>query len=106
MSKPVFILGGAQTDFARNAAREGIGLFELLHEAVTGALQRAEVDASQIDACHVGNFVGELFVGQGQLGGMFAAIDPALYGKPAARHEAACASGSIAGHGRDRGRAL
>lgn len=96
MSKPVFILGGAQTDFARNAAREGIGLFELLHEAVTGALQRAEVDASQIDACHVGNFVGELFVGQGQLGGMFAAIDPALYGKPAARHEAACASGSIA----------
>lgn len=96
MPTPIFILGGAQTDFARNAAREGIGLFELMREAVTEALQRAEVDASQIDACHVGNFVGELFVGQGQLGGMFAAIDPGLYGKPSARHEAACASGSIA----------
>ncbi len=96
MPAPIFILGGAQTDFARNAMREGAGLFELLNEAVSGALQQAQVDASQIEAAHVGNFVGELFVGQGQIGGMFAAIDPGLYGTPAARHEAACASGSIA----------
>jgi acetyl-CoA C-acetyltransferase len=96
MTKPVFILGGAQTDFARNAARAGEGLFELLRDAVQGALTDARLEAGQIDACHVGNFTGELFAGQGQLGGMFAAVDPALYGKPAGRHEAACASGSIA----------
>lgn len=96
MTKPVFILGGSQTDFARNAARAGEGLFELLRDAVQGALADARLEAGQIDACHVGNFTGELFAGQGQLGGMFAAVDPALYGKPAGRHEAACASGSIA----------
>jgi len=96
MAGPVFILGGSQTDFARNAARDGDGLFELMRDSVQAALADAQIDAGQVDACHVGNFTGELFTGQGQLGGMFAAIDPALYGKPAGRHEAACASGSIA----------
>ncbi len=96
MTKPVFILGGEQTDFARNASREGAGLFELLSEAVTGALQKSKVGAHEVEALHVGNFVGELFLGQGHLGGMFAAIDPGFYGTPAGRHEAACASGSIA----------
>ena len=36
-SSPVYILGGHQTDFARNAARAGDGLFELMREAVQGA---------------------------------------------------------------------
>jgi acetyl-CoA C-acetyltransferase len=94
--KPVYILGGSQTDFARHAVREGDGLFELMRDAVQSAFADAKIEAHQVDACHVGNFTGELFTGQGQLGGMFAAIDPALYGKPAGRHEAACASGSIA----------
>ncbi|MGY6534283.1 MAG: acetyl-CoA acetyltransferase [Pararhodobacter sp.] len=96
MPAPIYILGGSQTDFARNAARRGEGLYELMRDAVQDALADAKLEAGQIDACHVGNFTGELFAGQGQLGGMFAAIDPALYGKPAGRHEAACASGSIA----------
>lgn len=96
MTQAVYILGGAQTDFARNAARANEGLFELLRDAVQGALADTAIDASDIDTGHVGNFVGELFTGQGQLGGMLAAIDPALYGKPTGRHEAACASGSIA----------
>ncbi|RYX92201.1 MAG: thiolase domain-containing protein [Comamonadaceae bacterium] len=95
-STPVYILGGHQTDFASNAARAGQGLFELMREAVQGTLADAQIDAKDIEAGHVGNFVGELFTGQGQLGGMLAAIDPGLYGTPAARHEAACASGSIA----------
>lgn len=95
-SSPVYILGGHQTDFARNAAREGHGLFELMREAVLGALADADLAASDIESGHVGNFVGELFTGQGQLGGMLAAIDPAFHGMPAGRHEAACASGSIA----------
>ena len=95
-STPVYILGGQQTDFARNAARSGDGLFELMREAVQGALADARLDAREIESGHVGNFVGELFTGQGQLGGMLAAIDPGFEGTPAGRHEAACASGSIA----------
>lgn len=96
MTSSVYILGGDQTDFARNTAREGSGMFELLREAVLGAVAVARVESTEIESAHVGNFVGELFTGQGHLGGMFAAIDPALYGIPAARHEAACASGGIA----------
>lgn len=96
MTQAVYILGGAQTDFARHAARAGEGLFELLRDAVLGALADTAVDAGDIETGHVGNFVGELFTGQGQLGGMLAAVDPALYGRPTGRHEAACASGSIA----------
>ena len=92
----IYILGGDQTDFAANASRQGEGLFELLQQAVQGALHHAGVEAREVQAGHIGNFVGELFTGQGQLGGMFAAIDPAFYGMPAGRHEAACASGSIA----------
>ncbi len=95
-STPIYILGGHQTDFAANASRAGQGLFELMREAVQGTLADANIDARDIEAGHVGNFVGELFTGQGQLGGMLSAIDPGLYGTPAARHEAACASGSIA----------
>ncbi|VWX61720.1 Acetyl-CoA C-acetyltransferase [Burkholderiales bacterium 8X] len=93
---PVYILGGHQSDFARHAQREGDGLFELLRSSVLAALQDAKVEAREIDCCHVGNFIGELLQGQAHLGGMFAAIDPALDGKPSGRHEAACASGGIA----------
>ncbi|MCC5857139.1 MAG: acetyl-CoA acetyltransferase [Ectothiorhodospiraceae bacterium] len=96
MSNPVYVLGGHQTDFSRNTARSGEGIFELMRDAVQATLADAGLDAGAVDACHVGNFAGELFTGQGQLGGMFAAIDPGFYGTPAARHEAACASGSIA----------
>jgi len=92
----VFILGGAQTDFAVHHSRAGRGLYDLMAEAVRGALADAGVEPGEIEAGHVGNFTGELFAGQGHLGGMFAAIDPAFAGRPASRHEAACASGSMA----------
>ena len=49
-----------------------------------------------MEAVHVGNAFGQLFTGQGQLGAMPATVEPRLWGKPAARHEAACASGSVA----------
>lgn len=96
MSQPVYVLGGSQTDFALNAARQGLGIFELMRDAVMAALEDASLAPGDIQAGHVGNFVGELFTGQGQLGGMFEAIDPGFHGMPAGRHEAACASGSIA----------
>lgn len=92
----VTILGGHQTDFAENWASLGRTAFDALGEAVLGALDDARIDPEQVDAFEVGNFVGELFIGQGQLAGMVASIHPAFAAKPGARHEAACASGSVA----------
>ncbi|QHL91224.1 thiolase domain-containing protein [Sphingomonas changnyeongensis] len=96
MSREVFILGGAQTDFARNVTREGGGLFELIRDASEAAFAATGIAPEQVETVHIGNFVGELFAGQGQLGGFMGHVHPALAGVPAARHEAACASGSIA----------
>lgn len=91
-----FILGGAQSDFARHLAREGRELVDLAGELVDGALADAALDAADLGAIHVGNAFGELFTGQGHMGALPATARPALWGVPAARHEAACASGSIA----------
>jgi acetyl-CoA C-acetyltransferase len=96
MSHSVFILGGHQTDFARNAARENIGLAELTRETIEGALAACGLEVNAIESIHVGNAFGELFAGQAHLGAMPATVVPALAGIPASRHEAACASGSIA----------
>ncbi len=92
----VYVLGGAQTDFARCWSREGAGLFEMMSAATRDALADAGVEPADVEVAHVGNFTAELFRGQGHLGGMFASIDPALAQVPASRHEAACASGSMA----------
>ena len=89
------ILGGHCTDFARNAARDGKTIGDLMTEAVHGALADARIDARDIGVVHVGNFTAELFADQGQLGGLVAAL-PGFDGVPSARHEAACASGSVA----------
>lgn len=96
MSTDVFILGGHQTDYARNYAKEGLEVSDLVADTVAGTLAAAQVDPSAIETIHVGNAFGQLFNGQGQLGGMPATVEPALWGVPAARHEAACASGGIA----------
>jgi acetyl-CoA C-acetyltransferase len=93
---PVFFLGGAQTDFARNVAREGKELADLVREVTLGALADASLDASAIQSIHVGNAFGELFTGQAQMGALPATMIPELDGVPAARHEGACASGSLA----------
>lgn len=95
-SEDVFILGGAQTDFAANYDREGKGMFELFRDVAEAAFSATGIEPSEVETAHVGNFVGELFAGQGQLGGFFGHVHPDLAGVPAARHEAACASGSIA----------
>ncbi|OFE18090.1 acetyl-CoA acetyltransferase [Humibacillus sp. DSM 29435] len=92
----VWVLGGYQSDFARNLAREGRDVSDLTREVVDGTLGSAGLDGSQIDVVHVGNAFGQLFTGQGQLGAMPATVRPDLWGVPASRHEAACASGSIA----------
>ena len=96
MTQPVFFLGGAQSDFARNLAREKKELGDLVSEVTLGALEDASLDASAIESIHVGNAFGELFNGQAQMGALPATWIAALDGVPAARHEGACASGSLA----------
>jgi len=96
MTAPVFILGGAQSDFAANWTRADKSLFDLIAETTHAALADVDMDAAEIDAVHVGNFAGELFCGQGLLGGFMGHVDPGFEGKPTSRHEAACASGSMA----------
>ncbi len=93
---PTFVLGGHQTDFARNWQAEGLTFFEPMVETALGACEEARVDPAEVEAFEVGNFVGELFFGQGHLSGAMAAIHPGLAAKAGARHEAACASGSVA----------
>ncbi len=98
-SKPVFILGGYQTDFAVKYCREGRSVTDLLADTAAGALDACGVDAERIEAAHVGNFVSELYCGQSHLGGVLAEAVPGLRGLPISRHEAACASGSMAALG-------
>ncbi|MDX8360404.1 acetyl-CoA acetyltransferase [Cytobacillus sp. IB215316] len=92
----MYILGGYQTDFAKNWNRLDLAVFDMLKEAVEGALANADISPLEIDTAHIGNFAGELFNKQAQLGGLFAAIHPDFAGIPTSRHEAACASGSMA----------
>ena len=96
MNKEVFILGGAQTDFSRNIEREGGDIFSLFKDVSEAAFAATNIEPKEVETAHVGNFVGELFANQGQLGGFFGHVHPDLAGVPASRHEAACASGSIA----------
>lgn len=92
----VYVLGGWQSDFARNWAREGTDIAGAFAEALREGMAATGIEPGDIQTGHVGNFVADLFAGQGLLGGFFAQVHPALDGLPTARHEAACASGSIA----------
>ncbi|MDG1783279.1 MAG: thiolase domain-containing protein, partial [Porticoccaceae bacterium] len=96
MSVPIYVLGGSQTDFARNWAREGLSIYDMFRETLDQALHSTGINPDQIEVGHVGNFVGDLFTGQGLIGGFFAEAHPELSSIPTSRHEAACASGSIA----------
>lgn len=103
MSK-VYILGGAQTDFERNWKKEGKGMVALLKEAMADGLENAGLSFDDVKmlngenrvACFVGNFIAEKYVDQGHLGAFLTEVDPAFYGVPSARYEAACASSSVA----------
>jgi acetyl-CoA C-acetyltransferase len=92
----VWILGGYQSDFARNFTREGHDFADLTAEVVDNTLAAARVDATDIEVVHVANAFGEMFARQGHLGAMPASVNDGLWDTPASRHEAACASGSVA----------
>ena len=96
MTSDTWILGGYQSDFARNLTRESLDTSDLTKEVVEETLATAGVDPEQIESIHVGNAFGQLYTGQGHLGAMPATVVPELWGVPAMRHEAACASSSMA----------
>jgi len=92
----VYVLGGYQTDFARNWTKEKKHFSALMRESVLGALASCNIDPEEVESAHVGNFAAELYCMQGHLGAFFTEVHPAFSGLPTSRHEAACASGSIA----------
>lgn len=96
MAAPIYVLGGFQTDFARNWSKENKHIVALISEAVNGGFEETGIDASEVEVSHLGNFAAELYCMQGHLGSMVLEADPRLSGIPTSRHEAACASGSIA----------
>ena len=55
-----------------------------------------ELNSENRVACFVGNFIAEKYTDQGHLGAFLTEVDPAFYGVPSARYEAACASSSVA----------
>lgn len=104
MRKNVYIMGGAQTDFERNWTKEGKNMIALLKEAIEDGFKDAEFTYDELIelnkdnrvAAFVGNFIAEQYISQGHLGAFLTEVNPAFYGVPSARYEAACASSSVA----------
>ena len=104
MDNKVYVLGGAQTDFERNWSKEGKNVIAMLKEIVSDTLQEVKLNYEDIKrlnsenrvSCFVGNFIAEEYIQQGHLGALLTEVNPAFYGVPSARYEAACASGSVA----------
>jgi len=107
--KRVFVVGGACSAFTGRGAPGFVAkghpdfgrvknpsIEDHLREAIEGAFAETGVDPGLVDKGYVGNFLGELFVKQGQVGALLSRVCPALDGKPFARVEAACASGGVA----------
>ncbi len=96
MAEPVYVIGSARTDFARNLKREGKSLRDLIVEAGREAIEDAGILPGDVQAGVVGNFAAGLFTRQLHLGAMLTQIDESLRGIPTVHTEAACASGSVA----------
>ncbi|WP_280334768.1 acetyl-CoA acetyltransferase [Nocardia wallacei] len=97
MGMSVYVLGGGQTDFARRWANDSDRpVLAMLEEAVASALHDAAVTPEEVQCAHVANFNAERFAGQSHLGAMMCMLYPQWSQLPASRHEAACASGSVA----------
>ena len=104
MSNRVYILGGAQTDFERNWTKEGKNFIAMLKEAVADGFGEAGFTFDELTRLNkdnrvcafVGNFIAEQYISQGHLGAFLTEVHPAFYGVPSSRHEAACASSSVA----------
>ena len=108
-TQPVYVLGGAHTNFIGKfhpdfiwkkhpdyGKRQNPTLEQHLHSAVRQALENTDVEPALIDRGIVGNFVGELFANQGHLGAMMVGAHADLAHKAFHRVEGACASGGLA----------
>ena len=84
MAAPVYVLGGYQTDFARNWTKESKHIVAMMREAVLGGLEATGIEPKEIEVGHVGNFAAELYAMQGHLGAFLVDVDPALL-RPADR---------------------
>ncbi len=104
MKEKVYVLGGAQTDFARNWTKEGKSFIALLKEAISDGMKNIAITYEEIKKLNcenkvsffVGNFIAEHYADQGHLGAFLTEVHPAFAGVPSARYEAACASSSVA----------
>ncbi len=96
MKENIYILGGEQSDFAINWSRQQKNIDTLIQETVYQAADQLKLDLNEVESVHIGNFIAELSCGQGLLGGVAAEAVPEFKNLPIGRHEAACASGSIA----------
>ena len=104
MNNKVYILGGAQTDFERNWTKEGKNFIAMLKEAVADGFKEADFSFEELVRLNkdnrvcafIGNFIAEQYISQGHLGAFLTEVHPAFYGVPSSRHEAACASSSVA----------
>jgi len=92
----VYILGGYQTDFARNWAKENKHIAAMMREAYQGSLYTTGITPADIDAAFIGNFAGELYCMQANLGAFFVDFDRAFVGLATCRFEAACAASAVA----------
>ncbi|MHC4113882.1 MAG: acetyl-CoA acetyltransferase [Planctomycetota bacterium] len=92
----VYILGGYQTDFARNWHKENKHISAIMREAYEGSVVKTSIEQKDIDAAFIGNFAAELYCMQGHLGAFFVDFHPDFRGLPTCRFEAACASSAVA----------
>lgn len=100
----VYVLGGAQTDFERNWSREGKNVVAMLREVVSDGCENANITYDDIISlneenrvsCFVGSFLSELYNDQSHVGALMTEVDPAFFGVPSVRVEAACAAGAAA----------
>ncbi|MBI3301051.1 MAG: thiolase domain-containing protein, partial [Deltaproteobacteria bacterium] len=76
--------------------KESKNFVAMIREAVDGGLKETGIEPREVKVAHVGNFAAELYCHQGHLGAFLVDVTPAFSGLPTSRHEAACASGSIA----------
>ena len=82
----VYILGGYQTDFARNWTKENKHFSALMRESVLGALETCDIAPEEVESAHVGNFAAELYCMQAS---RFVGKTPTSRWR-AARHKASC----------------
>ncbi|MFH1370590.1 MAG: acetyl-CoA acetyltransferase [Planctomycetota bacterium] len=95
-NESVYILGGYQTDFARNWARENKHVAAMMREAYQGSIEATNIEPGDIKAAFIGNFAAELYCMQGHLGAFFVDFDRRFIGLPTMRFEAACAASAVA----------